>query len=86
MWLLVESDLKPAGDIVGLGFEELRWLRPLRAGDELWVRCEVLKVRPSRSRMNHGLLKAKTASFDRQAEALQDLAGNFMVSRRANRR
>ena len=37
MRLLVEGDLKPAGGIVGMGFEEFRWTRPVRPGDELHV-------------------------------------------------
>src|SRR5215471_8169892 len=36
MRLLVESDFKPAGGILGVGFEELRWPRPVRPGDELY--------------------------------------------------
>ncbi len=37
MRLLVESDFKPAGGIVGVGFDELRWPLPVRPGDELYV-------------------------------------------------
>src|SRR5271154_1534242 len=48
MRLLVDSDLKPAGGMIGLGFDELRWPRPVRPGDELRVESEVLAVRPSR--------------------------------------
>jgi len=50
MRLLVESDLKPAGGIVGTGADEFRWLRPVRPGDQLRIESEVLEVRPSRSR------------------------------------
>jgi acyl dehydratase len=51
MRLLVESDLKPAGGIVGAGFDEFRWPRPVRPGDELRIESEVLEVRASRSRL-----------------------------------
>ena len=37
MRLLVESDLKPAGGIIGAGFDDMRWPRPVRPGDELHV-------------------------------------------------
>src|SRR5215471_18409976 len=37
MRLLVESDLKPAGGVIGAGFDEFRWPRPVRPGDELRV-------------------------------------------------
>lgn len=47
MRLLVESELKPAGGIVGAGFDEFRWTHPVRPGDELRVESEVIEVRPS---------------------------------------
>lgn len=53
MRLLVESELKPAGGVIGAGFEEFRWPKPVRPGDELHIESEVLEVRPSRSRPNH---------------------------------
>src|SRR6516225_4670727 len=37
MRLLVESELKPAGGIVGAGFDELRWPHPVRPDDELHI-------------------------------------------------
>ena len=43
MRLLVESDLNPAGGIIGAGFDEMRWPKPVRPGDELRVESEVLR-------------------------------------------
>jgi acyl dehydratase len=83
MRLLVESDLKPAGGIVGLGFDEFQWLRPVRPGDELWVQCEVLDVRASRSRTDQGLVKVKATTFNQKTEAVQVFVGNLIVLRRA---
>src|SRR5688500_3959130 len=37
MRLLVARDFKPAGGIVGAGFDEFRWPVPVRPGDELHV-------------------------------------------------
>ena len=45
MRLLVDGELKPAGGIVGTGFDEFRWPRPVRPGDELHVESEILEVR-----------------------------------------
>src|SRR5437773_10618151 len=56
MRLLVESELKPAGGIIGAGFDEFRWPQPVRHGDELRIESEVLEVRPSRSRADQGLM------------------------------
>src|ERR1700754_1999935 len=35
MRLLVETELKPAGGLVGAGIDAFRWPRPVRPGDEL---------------------------------------------------
>jgi acyl dehydratase len=71
MRLLVESDLSPAGGIIGAGFDELRWPRPVRPGDELRVESDVLEVRPSKSRPNQGLIKVKTTTLNQNGEPFQ---------------
>jgi acyl dehydratase len=45
MRLLVESDFKPAGGIIGAGFDEFRWPLPVRPGDQLHVESEVISQR-----------------------------------------
>ena len=82
MRLLVESDLKPAGGIVGAGFDEFRWPRPVRPGDELRVESAVLEVRPSKSRPDQGLIKVRTTTLNQHGEAVQVLIGNLVVRRR----
>ena len=86
MRLLVESDFKPAGGIVGAGFEELRWPLPVRPGDELYVEAEVLEVRPSKSRPSQGLIKVRTTTRNEKGEAVQISVGNLVVRRRADPR
>src|ERR671914_1908168 len=75
MRLLVESELKPAGGIVGAGFDELRWPLPVRPGDELRLEIEVMEVRPSKSRPDQGLIKVKTTTVNQEGEAVQVSVG-----------
>jgi acyl dehydratase len=82
MRLLVESDLQPAGGIIGAGFDELRWPRPVRPGDELRIESEVLEVRPSTSRPDRGLIKVRTTTVNQNDEAVQVTIGNLVVPRR----
>lgn len=82
MRLLVDSEFKPAGGIVGAGFDELRWPRPVRPGDELHVESEVLEVRPSKSRPEQGLVKVRTTTLNQDGEAVQISVGNLVVPRR----
>src|SRR2546428_10771209 len=82
MRLLVESDLKPAGGIVGAGFDEFRWPRPVRPGDEPHLESEVLEVRPSKSRPEQGLVKVRTTTLNQNGETVQISVGNLVVPRR----
>jgi len=82
MRLLVEGDLRPAGGIVGAGFDEFRWPRPVRPGDELRVESEVLEVRPSKSRPDQGMIKVRTTTLNHRDEAVQVTVGNLVVPRR----
>ncbi len=82
MRLLVESDFKPAGGILGAGFDEFRWPRPVRPGDELRVESEVLEVRESKSRPDQGVIKVRTTTLNQRGEAVQISVGNLIVPRR----
>jgi acyl dehydratase len=82
MRLLVDSDIKPVGGIVGAGFEEFRWTRPVRPGDELRVESEILEIRPSKSRTDQGLIKVRTTTLNQNDEAVQVTVGSLVVPRR----
>ena len=82
MKLLVESDFKPAGGIVGAGFDEFRWPLPVRPGDQLHVESEILDVRTSKSRPHQGLVKVRTTTKNQKGEAVQVSVGNLVVPRR----
>src|SRR5271166_3058155 len=83
MRLLVEGELRPAGGIVGAGFDEFRWARPVRPGDELHLESEILEVRPSKSRPGQGLIKVRTTTFNQHGEPVQILIANLVVPRRS---
>jgi len=82
MRLMVDGDLKPAGGIIGLGFEEFRWPKPVRPGDELRVESEVLDVRPSKSRPDQGLVKLRNTTFNQNGEPVQITVGSLLVPRK----
>ena len=82
MRLLVASDLRPAGGIVGAGFDEFKWPAPVRPGDVLRVESEILEVRPSKSRPDVGLVKVRTTTYNQDNVAVQVNVGNLLVPRR----
>lgn len=82
MRLLVGSELKPAGGIIGAGFDEFRWPRPVRPGDELHLESEILEVRPSKSRPEQGMIKVRTTTYNQDGEPVQVSVGSLVVPRR----
>jgi acyl dehydratase len=82
MRLLVDGEFKPAGGILGVGFDELSWPRPVRPGDELHAKSEVLEVRPSKSRADRGMIRVRTTTLNQNDEAVQIFTGNLIVPRR----
>ncbi|WP_159914052.1 MaoC family dehydratase [Pantoea sp. 18069] len=82
MRLLVDNEFQLAGGIIGAGFDDLRWPLPVRPGDTLRVECEVLEVRPSKSRPGQGLVKLRTTTFNQHDQAVQISVGNLVVPRR----
>lgn len=82
MRLMADGEFKPAGGIIGVGFDELSWQRPVRPGDELYAKSEILEVRPSRSRNDRGLIRVRTTTYNQNDEAVQSFVGNLIVPRR----
>jgi acyl dehydratase len=79
----VDSEFKPAGGIIGAGFDELRWPNPVRPGDELHLHIEVLGVRTSNSRPTRGMLKIRTTTLNQHDEPVQISVGNLVVERKS---
>jgi acyl dehydratase len=82
MRLLVDGELKPAGGIIGAGFDEMQWPRPVRPGDELTVESEVLEVRASRSRPGQGMIKLRSTTLNQHGEPVMISVGNLVVRSR----
>ena len=79
MRLLVDSEFRPAGGLVGAGLEELRWPRPTRPGDRLELEVEVLDLRAMRSRPGQGLVKLRVTTFNQDREIVQQYVGNLVL-------
>jgi acyl dehydratase len=69
MRLLVASELKPADGIIGVGFDEMRWPRPVRRGDELHVETEVLEIRASKISAGSGRDQGKDDDVESERRA-----------------
>jgi len=81
MRLFVESEFKPAGGVIGAALDALQWHQPVRPGDELSVETEILDVRPSKSRPEQGMVKARVTTYNQRNEPVQTFVANLLVKR-----
>src|SRR5512143_1867187 len=59
MRLYVDAVLRRAASLGSPGVEKVRWTRPVRPGDALRLRVEVLEARPSESKPHVGLVRSR---------------------------
>jgi len=86
MRMIVDSEIKIAGGLIGAGAEELKWPRPVRPGDALHLVSEVLEVRPSKSRPDQGIVKMRTQTMNQEDQPVLILVTNLIVPRRPKRK
>ena len=82
MRLILDGEFTPHGGVIGGGSESLTWPRPVRPGDELHVTCEVLEVRPSKSRPGQGMAKVRCTTLNQRDEPVQIFVANLVVFNR----
>ncbi|WP_236581418.1 MaoC/PaaZ C-terminal domain-containing protein [Hydrogenophaga sp. BPS33] len=59
--------------VVGLGVDELRWHRPVRAGDVITVHREVIELRRSGSSPTHGIVRTRVSVRTQNGETAMTL-------------
>jgi acyl dehydratase len=84
MRLLAQEYLSPASSLGSPGIDQLRWLRPVRPGDELTLRATVEEARLSRSKPDRGVVTTRIEMVDPSGEAvLRMTAMNLVLARPA---
>lgn len=82
MRLVVDGFLRRAASLGSPGVDQLRWLRPVRPGDTLSVRVEILEVTPSRSKPDRGSIRATYETRNQDSEVVLTLTCAMMFLRR----
>jgi acyl dehydratase len=81
--LRVEGILKDTASMGSPGLDELRWLKPVRPGDALTLRMEVVAVTPSRSKPDRGALKCRMEVRNQHGEVVMTELANALFARRS---
>ena len=80
--LLCDSLLLRAASLGSPGIDEIRWIRPVRPGDTLRGRMEVIESRASKSKPDRGLVKSRWEVRNQADEVVMTMEGMGMYRRR----
>jgi len=82
MRLFADGMLSRAAAMGSPGVDELRWLKPVRPGDTLEARLEILEVRPSRSKPDRGVVRARSVVVNQDGEEVLSFVATLLFQRR----
>jgi acyl dehydratase len=83
MRLFADGVLRDSTSMGSPGVEEIRYLAPVRAGDSLTLRVEIVGSRPSKSRPEMGLVNFHSRMVNGDGEAVMEMSATLMFGRRA---
>ena len=84
MRMMVDGFIGHAASLGSPGVNEVRWLAPLRPGDDLMLDVDVTEARPSRSRPETGIVMFRCTVRNAAGLALCEMVSPIMVGRRAS--
>jgi acyl dehydratase len=67
---------------IGLGVDELRWPNPVRPNDVLQVETEIVDLRESQSKPNHGIIRLRNVTSNQRGEIVQTMLASALVPKR----
>ena len=82
MRLIVDHYLSHVASLASPGVEEVRWPNPVRPGDTLKVRVTVLEARPSRSKPDRGIVRARMEALNQRDELVLSMTAVSFLGRR----
>lgn len=82
MRMMCDDHLLASSSLGSPGIDRLRWLQPVRPGDTLRVRLEVLESRPMNSRPGVGLVRSRWEVLNQRDEVVLTMEGWGMFRRR----
>jgi acyl dehydratase len=84
MRMMFDGFINRAASMGSPGVNELRWLAPLRPGDDLTLAIDVAEARVSRSRPDTGIVTFKAVVRNAAGEALCEMVSPIIMRRRAD--
>jgi acyl dehydratase len=83
MRLLADGMLRDSTSMGSPGVEEARYLAPVRAGDSLTLRVEVVGARPSKSRPEMGFVVLRSQMINAECTPALEMTATVIFGRRS---
>lgn len=83
MRMMCDEYLLDSASLGSPGLEDVKWLKPVRAGDRLRMRTQVLDSRPMNSKPGLGLVNMQWECFNQNDKLVCSMKGWGMYERRA---
>ncbi|MDE1967629.1 MAG: MaoC family dehydratase [Alphaproteobacteria bacterium] len=80
--LIWDTGIFAASSMGSPGFDDLRWLKPVRPGDTLRVEMEVTESRPSQSKPDRGIVRGAYRYVNQNGEAVLTFNSMHLLKRR----
>jgi acyl dehydratase len=84
MRMQVDGIIGRTDSLGGLGVDEVKWMAPLRPGDDLTLQVHVVDARLSRSRPDCGIVKMRADMYNAAGVQLITVVSNGLMRRRAS--
>lgn len=81
--LVWDTGIIAASSMGSPGFDELRWLKPVKPGDTIRVEAEVVEQTPSRSKADRGILRIAYRYINQSDEAVLTFTAMHLLRRRS---
>jgi acyl dehydratase len=79
--MVLETGVFRAASMGSPGFDELRWLKPVRPGDTLHTEIEVMEKKPSSSKPDRGILRIAYRIKNQKHEAVLTFLSMHLLKR-----
>ncbi len=80
MSLYATRYLSDASSLASPGMDELRWIRPVRPGDELTVTVNIVEAKQSRSKPDRGVVRTDIRVSNQDGEEVMSMLAVNMIS------
>ena len=80
--LVWDTGIIEASSMGSPGFDELRWLKPVKPGDTIRVEGEIVEQTPSRSKPDRGIVRIAYRYLNQRAEIVLTFTAMHLLRRR----